>query len=331
MWFTRSRARAPELLVASCGAHPVAHLVADPGGLFDPSWRPARPLRAVDAPPRSVASRSVYWKGPQARLVISRSRLWRDLRHQLAGGGGRIDVRSFESDHHDQARGRAASASATHRAPPRGRSAGRGTDRPSVVEAISTTAVRAGFRGSMGKPYNVGIGRCAGSVLPNPALRYIVGYPWSASMATLAITPLPVAQARRRPAPGDRRRHLRQDPPMRHPPRPVPGRSRAPTALATADCAAGVALHRAVPRGRRAGAGPGSPRRCLARSRRAVSTAAAFNYAEALQKSLLFYEAQHPPKPSWNRGLLARGLRADRRRGRRGRPHRAAGSTPVTM
>ncbi|MGI5522595.1 glycoside hydrolase family 9 protein [Micromonospora sp. CA-259024] len=80
---------------------------------------------------------------------------------------------------------------------------------------------------------------------------------------------------------------------MRHPTRPVPGRFRPPATdqpwprrLLAAGVAlfAGLALAVAAPPSRPASAAP------------------AFNYAEALQKSLLFYEAQQSGRlPDWNR------------------------------
>ena len=57
----------------------------------------------------------------------------------------------------------------------------------------------------------------------------------------------------------------------------------------------------------------------------------AYNYAEALQKSMFFYEAQRAGDlPADNRVSLARRLRADRRRRRRARTSPAAGTTPAT-
>ena len=54
-----------------------------------------------------------------------------------------------------------------------------------------------------------------------------------------------------------------------------------------------------------------------------AATAPAFNYAEALQKSMFFYEAQQSGQEArLEPGLLARRLRADRRLRRRARPHR---------
>jgi endoglucanase len=63
------------------------------------------------------------------------------------------------------------------------------------------------------------------------------------------------------------------------------------TAFRTPAMAVAVLAILCAPTAPRAGTGAAS-----------ASTAAAFNYAEALQKAVLFYEAQHSgPKPAWNR------------------------------